>query len=103
MTAAKAEWEAEAQSVIDELVDQQLLDRLHRLTEERLGEIRAKLEELERELEVPVPDDIVLPDIAIPDPVVDENLQGKPLVSSGWTWLEATAALKAHKSYGGAA
>jgi hypothetical protein len=97
--AAHDEWQVEAQHVLDEHIDQDMLAEVRGLAEARLAEVRDRFEEIRNELRVPIPYGIDLPEIKIPDPVVAENLHGKPLVSSSWSWLEMTAALRSHKAY----
>ncbi|MEQ1953593.1 hypothetical protein [Mesorhizobium sp. CN2-181] len=99
--AAKNDWQEEAQGVLDDNVDQRMLDHLRRMAEHRLGELQKQIDHIKDELHVGIPDGIELPDIVIPEAVIDENFHSKPLVSSRWSWREQTAALKAHKSYGG--
>jgi hypothetical protein len=47
-------------------------------------------------------DEIVeLPEAIVPAPTVDEKLSRQaPLISSSWSWVKATRALKARKGYG---
>ena len=98
---AKLEWQEAAQAFLDEHIDQEMLCEVRALAEAKLDELREQFEEIRDALRVPVPEAIELPDLVVPDPLVDENLHGKPLVSSRWSWLEMTTALKAHKAYDG--
>ena len=77
-----------------------MLAEMRKSAEAKIEELRDRFEEIKKELHVHVPWDIGLPEIEVPEPVIDENLHGQPLVSSSWTWEEATTALKRHKSYG---
>ena len=90
----------EAQRVLDERIDQDMLAEMRELAEAKIDDLREKFEELRNELRVPVPYGLDLPELVIPEPVIDATLHGLPLISSQWTWEEMTAALKRHKSYG---
>jgi hypothetical protein len=102
VSTARFEWHKEAQAVLDAHTDDAFLATIRDQAAEKLDQMRAEIEALNRSLHQAVPDGLSLPAIVIPDPVIDESLHGEPLVSSTWPWAEQTRALIARKSYGDA-
>jgi hypothetical protein len=92
---AQRQWEAEAQSWLDAELDQGLLGDLLR----QVGRNLAELSELNEKIEATTDSDFELPEPEIPEPEVDPEAHGKPIVSSDWDWAEATRALIARKKY----
>jgi len=96
---AELEWIEAAQAELRSRADAPTLEIIRDLAERRLEELREEIEELNRALRQAVPDDLELPPIEIPEPLVDEEEYGKPLISSAWPWAEQTRALVARKAY----
>jgi hypothetical protein len=95
-------WLLEAQEVLDQAIDADLIAALHAEAEVRLGEIRAEVNRINDQLRssTEVLDDVTLP--PLPDPPEAELSEGglPPLISSTWGWVAQTKALKARKQYG---
>ena len=98
---ARNEWRREAQESIDGQLDHDQLAKIREAAEAQLEEMRGKLDEIRQMARTATADlDIDLPPVpAIPEPEVDEGLQGQPLVSSDWSWPDQTKALKDRKAY----
>jgi hypothetical protein len=99
---ARLEWEAEVQDTLDGAVDNDLLRRLHDEAESKLEGVRADLDRINEQLrsatEV-VGIDLPAPP-APPKPQLLKGAKGLPLLSTDWSWIEQTRALKQRKSYG---
>ena len=97
---AKSDWEDRAREALDEQLGDEHRAALHGHLAEQLDAIRAQLEEIESQARLSTEDlEIELPPIEIPEPEIDESLQGKPLLSSRWSWAEQTRALIERKRY----
>jgi hypothetical protein len=104
VASAKSDWEDRAREALDEQLGDEHRAALHGYLAEQLEAIRAQLEEIEDRARLSTADlQIELPPIEIPDPEVDESLEGKPLLSSRWPWAEQTRALMDRKRYGNSA
>ena len=94
-------WLDEAQAVLDQAIDADLIAALHAEAEGRLGEIRAEIDRINDQLRTSTEVlDVALP--PLPEPPA-AGLSGgplPPLISSAWGWVEQTKALKARKQYG---
>jgi hypothetical protein len=95
------QWEDAAQDAVDKQLDHDQLARIRQAAEDQLGVMRTKLDELREMARTATADlDVTLPPIPkIPVANLDESVQGKPLLSSAWTWPDQTKALMARKSY----
>ena len=95
-------WLLEAQELLDQAIDADLIAALHAEAEGRLGEIRAEIDRINDQLRssTEVLDDVPLP--SLPAPPEAELSEGglPPLISSAWGWVDQTKALKARKQYG---
>jgi hypothetical protein len=96
------DWLSEAQAVLGQAIDADLIAAVHAEAEDRLSEIRADIDRINDQLRTSteVLDDVALP--ALPEPPEAElpELGLPPLVSSAWGWAEQTRALIARKRYG---
>jgi hypothetical protein len=98
---AKSDWEDRAREALEEQLGDDHRAALHGYLAEQLNAIRAQLEEIESQARLSTTDlDLELPPIEIPEPEVDESLQGLPLLSSSWPWAKQTRALIDRKRYG---
>ena len=101
--AARSDWEKAAQEALEEQVDRAALDAIRERAVGKLEEIRAELESINNLLRMAADDVVGLPEAVIPAPNMDEKLcRQAPLISSAWSWVKATCALKARKAYGDA-
>jgi hypothetical protein len=98
---AKHEWQVAAQQALDEQIDNDTLAAVRERAAERLGELEAEVESINQQLRMTTDGVIELPAVIIPEPKVDEKrARQASLISSEWTWAEATRALVARKAYG---
>jgi hypothetical protein len=107
LTSPGAEAKEEYRDLAQEALEGQLTDdqiaTLRVVAVEKLEEIRAALRDLESTVGMAAGSlDIDLPEAVVPEPEIDESLQGKPLISSSWSWVDQTRALIARKAYDGA-
>jgi hypothetical protein len=101
VATAEREWQAAAQQALDEQIDDDALAAIRERAAERLGELEAEIESINQHLRMTTGGVIELPAVAIPEPEVDEKrARQASLISSDWTWAEATRALVARKAYG---
>jgi hypothetical protein len=98
---AKRDWEGQAQEALEEQIDSVALDAIRERAAEKLEEMRTELESINSQLRMAVDEIVELPEAIVPAPTVDEKLSRQaPLISSSWSWVKATRALKARKAYG---
>jgi len=111
VTWAKIQWERQANSIIDAHVDEEALNVIEWRVEDIKAEATQRIETLKAEVAARVADataqlqemieDIELPEAPdLSEAELAEEPQGSVLISSDWTWIEQTRALKAQKSYG---
>jgi len=102
VATAKSDWKEEAQEALDEQIDSNALDVIRERAAEKLEEIRNEVERINDQLRMAVDGIVELPEAIVPEPEVADEKRGRqaPLISSSWSWAEATRALKARKSYG---
>jgi hypothetical protein len=101
VSAAEREWRAAAQQAIDDQIGEDALAVVRERAAERLGDLEAEIESINQQLRAIADGVVDLPAVVIPEPVVDEkHARQASLISSEWTWAEATQALLARKSYG---
>jgi hypothetical protein len=93
---AQATWTTAARRAIDEQVNADQMEEI----QDRAEELRTATDDLNSELEE-IAEAIELPPIVMPGPTVDDAPRQAPLIGLDQDWVEATAALIAHKSYGG--
>jgi hypothetical protein len=81
---AKSDWEDRAREALDEQLGDDHRAALHGYLAEQLDAIRAQLEEIESQARLSTADlDLELPPIEIPEPEVNESLQGKAFTLFG--------------------
>jgi hypothetical protein len=100
VAGAEEEWLRQAQEAIDAQVDPDRLAELREEAAERLTELASVIEDINERLRLGVGDRFELPVIEVPQPELDENLERQALVNFDDSWVKATRALIARKSYG---
>ena len=96
--AARREWVTAAQTIVDESMDPERLDRLRDEAADKLREMRSEIDALNDALRVDT-DDLDLPEMAIPTADVTDRSDGKPLVDSRWSFAEQSRRLIDSKAY----
>jgi hypothetical protein len=82
-------------------IDKDLLAAVREHAATRLAELETEIEAINKQLRMVGGGQFKLPPIEIPAPAFDENrARQASLISSRWSWAEATRALKSRKSYG---
>jgi hypothetical protein len=99
VSEARDEWMERAQEAIDQQIDPDVLAELRGRAVNRLAELEAVIAEINEQFQLAA-DRFVLPEIEIPTPEIDENAPRQALVAFDDSWVEATRALIARKSYG---
>src|SRR5690606_33612952 len=97
--AARFAWLRNAEERLREQTDEDLLDEIRAAAAEKLAALEAEIEAINEALRQNLPSHIDYPPIMIPEPEIDPDLHRKPLVSSAWSWIEQTFALKRRKAY----
>ena len=101
VSETEREWRAAAQQAVEDHIDDDALAVLREQAAERLGELEAEVESINEQLRMITEGVVELPAVVIPEPEVDaERARQASLISSDWTWAEATQALIAGKTYG---
>ena len=95
---ARQEWQAQAQEVVDEAMDSEQLDRLRADAAEKLATMRAEVDAINDALRVDA-DDFDLPELVVPDAVLNGESNGLPLIDSGWSFVDQCRRLIDHKAY----
>jgi hypothetical protein len=98
VNVARQEWVTRAQSVVEQAMDSEQLDRLRTEAGEKLAAMRAEIEAINDALRIDS-DDFELPEIVVPDAVLNGASNGTPLVDSRWPFVEQSQRLKDHKAY----
>lgn len=99
VNAARREWLEEAQARLDEQIDQEQLERLRAEAEAKLETLRDEIDAVNEALRAETGDEFDLPAVIVPEPELNQAVNGLPLIDSGWGWVEQTMALKASKAY----
>jgi hypothetical protein len=97
--SACSRWLGQAQEALERQLDQDQLDRLRDRAADRLAELRAEITAINDALRID-PDDVELPEIIVPEAVLDEKLHGLPLIDSRWSFVAQTRRLIDAKNYG---
>jgi hypothetical protein len=96
---AKAEWLAEAQAAINEQIDPTVLAVLRAEATEQLSGVQSVIADLNERFRLAA-DRFTLPAIEVPQPELDAGAVRQALINFGDSWVKATHALIARKSYG---
>src|SRR5262245_62625743 len=96
---ARTDWMAQAQAVIDEQVDPEVLAVLRAEATEQLAGIQSIIADLNERFRLAA-DRFTLPAIEVPRPELDDDAERQALVSLNDSWVTATRALIARKQYG---
>ena len=72
---AQGKWLDEAQSQLDEQIDQDMLVDLRRQAEQKLAALQHEIDDLNRNLRLATEGEIYLPKVSIPEPKIDPNLR----------------------------
>jgi hypothetical protein len=101
VAVARREWQADAQRMLEQQIDDVTLAAVREHAARRLAELEAEIDSINEQLRMATGDHFDLPAIEIPAAEVDEDLARQAsLVSSRWPWAEATRALISRKAYG---
>ncbi len=87
----RAEWRTEAQAVVDESIDTERLEAIRADAAEKLGAMRAQIDEINDALRVDT-SSFDLPAIEVPEADLDEDDHPLPLIDSRWSFAEQYAA-----------
>ena len=71
---------------------------MDRLAQELLDQMQAQVQQINDGLRVDA-SDLDLPPFALPDPDIQKDMHGEPLVSSAWTFVDQCERLIASKEY----
>ena len=104
VSLARSEWIAAAQQKLDDQIDGDTLAVIRDHAVERLAELEAEINYINHQLRMGAGDHFELLPVDIPAAKLDEKHARRAyLISSAWSsWAEATRALIARKTYGGA-
>jgi hypothetical protein len=96
---AREEWLEQAQTRLEEQIDQEQLERIRAEAAAKLETLRDEIDAVNEALRAEIGDEFGLPEIVVPEPELDGDVVGKPLIDSDWPWVKQTRALKASKAY----
>jgi hypothetical protein len=99
---AEEAWDSEAQEAVSQQIDADHLDAIRTEAAAKLEELREQIDKINDALQVST-EGFTLPPIEVPEPEVDIDAldpSRQALVSFDDDWVEASQALKTHKSYG---
>lgn len=96
---ARDEWHRQAQTIVDEAIDQDRLDRLRDEAARKLAELRDEIDAINNALQLDA-SDFDLPPAVVPVAEADGS-NGLPLLDSRWSFAEQTRALIESKAYRG--
>jgi hypothetical protein len=97
---AESNWLVEAQAALGEQSDDEMLSRLRDEAAGKLDELREEIDRINEQLRLAAADHVDLPEIEVPEPEIDEDVERQALVSFDMDWIKATRAMIARKSYG---
>jgi hypothetical protein len=102
VSRAKSDWERAAEEALEEQIDSDALAAIRERASGKLEELREEIERVNEQLRMETEGLIELSEPVVPEADIGDEKLGRqaPLVSSAWSWAEATRALKARKSYG---
>jgi hypothetical protein len=78
---AKAEWEQEAEEMLEEQIDPEHLEALRTEAADRLDELRDAIDDINERLRIAAADRFTLPEIEVPQAEIDEDAPRQALVS----------------------
>jgi hypothetical protein len=96
---ARAQWLDQAQARLNEQIDQEQINRIRAEAAAKLATLRDEIDAINEALRVETGHDFDLPPMDVPQAELDRQINGLPLIDSGWPWAEQTRALKASKAY----
>jgi hypothetical protein len=86
-------------AALEQQLDREQLQRLQVEAAAKLDTLRDELDAVNEALRSEVDGNFALPAPVIPEPELNGDVHGLPLIDSSWTWAEQTLALKASKGY----
>jgi hypothetical protein len=96
---AYSEWEARAQSALDNALDADRLEQIRVEAARRLGELQEQIDAINEALYLD-PGDVELPPIVVPGAELNGAVHPLPLLDSRWSFAEQCRALIDSKAYG---
>jgi hypothetical protein len=96
---AKARWLEDAEEVISNQINDEVLSELREQASLHLGELRDEIDHINEQIQLAT-DAVTLPEIEVPQPEVEQEVERQALIKFDHSWIEQTLALIAHKSYG---
>jgi hypothetical protein len=97
--AAETAWLEQAQQAIDAQINPTILAAVREEASTKLVELESAIAELNEQMDLAT-DGLDLPEIEVPQPEIDEDVERQALVSLKDSWVTATRALIARKQYG---
>jgi hypothetical protein len=99
--AVAADWEAEAQEVLDQSVDDSLIAELHAEAQSKIAGIQHEIDLINDQLRTAT-DTLGIEFPPLPESPEPELEGGglPPIISTSWSWVDQTRSLIARKSYG---
>ncbi len=99
---AKEAWKYAATASLEYQIDSDALGAIQERAGDKLEELRGAIRLINDSLRLAVDDIVELPEPVVPEAEIGAEKLGRqaPLISSAWSWAEATRALKARKTYG---
>ncbi len=98
VSRARQEWEERAQDRLRDIIGEEQLQQYRQQAQELLDQMQAQVQQINDGLRVDA-SDLDLPPFALPDPDIQKDMHGEPLVSSAWTFVDQCERLIASKEY----
>jgi hypothetical protein len=95
---ARAEWQRQAQAMLEQQLGPDTLARIRDEAESKLAGLQQQVDAINAALRVDVAD-ITLPPAELPAPEITTEPDGKPLISSDWSYHAQARRLIARKKY----
>jgi hypothetical protein len=96
--AAKTEWIARVQAIVDAHTDTKRMARIRVEAARKLAELVSEIARLREASQIDL-DDFNLPEFEIPEAEIDTDADGLPLLDSRWSFVEQTYSLIRSKEY----